>query len=537
MTAKVIKSEVAGGEGFSERSQPGYAFEAQGSSNEDGFSIGDVFRYLWNAKAYLGAGALAFLFAALLFTSFYSLVVPSVTSYRSSVTVTMTGAEPGLYPNGAAFAPSDLRSPAVLEAVFDANELSKYGLDLARFTNMVSVEAYSPVFNSTVERFRTRLDSKTLTFEERKSIEDEFRTAIAEINGKGILVTFFVPANINIDDVIALKVVNDIPAKWADVFINRLGVASLPIDVSGEKLVDDGLMKDLDYPLVYDYLTAQFKKLGDRIQSIEEIPGSSTILSKTTGKSISDLRRELESIGRFRLDLGMRPFVDLGLSRDKDLTSIMYSNLSSSLELEALANTETANNITNVLGDFRAKNNSNTGDTTAQTGVGSGVAPQGATTQIDGTMVDKIIELAKNGAGLDFQKELLGQKLDATTKNALVADQRRRLLLRLASLQGNGSISFDRDKITKEFESRATLAATNLNDLWGESNQFLEDVNMKRLNFDKKLYSSSDISNDLRISHSPWISLRRLTIYGFALLLGALAGLSLFAARRFLRNS
>ena len=189
----------------------------------------------------------------------------------------------------------------------------------------------------------------------RKSIEDEFRAAIAAINGKGILVTVSVPANKNLDDIVALKVANDIPAKWADVFINRLGAANLPVEISGEKLVDQNLLNDLDYPLIYDYLNKQFVKLGERIRTIEAIPGASTILSRANGKSISDLRRELETIGEFRLDLGMRPFVDLGLSRESESTSIIYNNLSSSLELQALAYTDASRGITTVLNDFRAK--------------------------------------------------------------------------------------------------------------------------------------------------------------------------------------
>lgn len=93
-------------------------------------TISDAIRFLWRGRLWVAAAAAIGLLLGLVFVVASAISKPSVTSYRAAITITMLGAEKfedkakkvkdvlTVYPNGAPFAPSDLRSPIVLEAAY-----------------------------------------------------------------------------------------------------------------------------------------------------------------------------------------------------------------------------------------------------------------------------------------------------------------------------------------------------------------------------------------------------------------------------------
>ena len=507
---------------FEESPQRGYQV-GYSRLQDDEFSIGDMVRFLWRGRywAIVSAIGMFLLAAALLLAA--RIAVPGVNSYSTSFVATMSGAESGKYPNGAPFSPTDLRSPMVTEEVYRLNNLESYGFNLAEFGGMISVEAFSPAYQSITERFRLRLESKTITFEERKAIEEEFRQALATVNANGVKVTFAVSESYGISDNLGQKIVGDLPATWAKLFTEKLGVTNLQQSVSGVDLVASKLIGELDYPLAYDYVAKQSGILVEKLYSLAKIPGSETYRSAKTGKSVSDLLREAANFEEFRLRLSLKPIVDQGLSKDAPFAVLVYSNLIRSLERDVEVSTGLSSRVTEVIGDFRAKS---PGPANAAGATGSSVA-----TQIDGAFVDRIVELSNRGSGLEFEQGLLRDKLGFENQSVQTNDQRVRLNERLEALNKTTLSGISKQSLEKRFVEGMAIAVTEINTLWGETSNFGDELSASRLNYDKVLYKLNSLPKDISTYKKPLLDLRSVLLVIAALIFGAFAGMIAYALR------
>lgn len=495
-------------------------------------STGDIARYIRDALPQIVASALIVGILGVAGVFFSRLALPGVTSYRTSLVITMAGAEPGKYPNGTTFAPTDLRSPAVLDEVFQANKLSNYGMDLVTFLGMVSVETYSPSFSSMTERFRARLSDKALTFEEKKSIEAEFQQSIDNLSAKGVLLTLTLHESDKIPDVLAQKIVDDIPAKWAGLFVDRLGVANLPVPVSGSKLIDENFLRELDFPMAYDYLSDLSGKLQSKLSAIQALPGAISLISEKSGKGIDDLLREAEAIDQYRLKLSLKPLVDQGLSRDPLVTASIYTNRLDSIQKDASRQAELSDKVSRVLNDFRSKKSSSAAGEASSGGISTVTSGP----QFDGAFIDKIIELSKQGGGVEFEQGLLQKKLEYENQNVSLSDQARRLAQRRDAIASNPLTLEARKDLEGRFIAGVELATKELNSLWADSYEFLSEINTERLNNDKALYRLNELPAEIRVEKQDFVTRRSLLVILALSFFGALAGLTSFAWRRALQS-
>ena len=495
----------------------------QNPGSNSPFSNAEIFRFLRASSPFSFTGALVLAALALLALLSWRAAGPSVTAFRSSISVTMNSGEAGNYPNGTPFAPSDLRSPAILEAVFDANSLSDFGVDRLQFADMVGIEAYSPTLQSLTDRFRARLDDKKLTFEERKQIETEFSTNVNSLRGRGVMISLLVPEKLHLPPALGRKIADDIPLKWAELFISRLGVMNSGVPISGTSLVSTDLLKELDYPLAYDYLAGTAEKLEAHLGSIAGLPTAATFISAESGKNITDLQRELQSIQEFRLQLRLKTLVEQGLSTEPEFTSAIYQNQIALLEKENIALADSSRQITGIIGESRAMNAK--ADAAPVPMPGNAGQPN---IQLDGGLVDKIMELSKKSETIGFEQGLLQRKVEIANVS-IAKDSRKRLLMdRLLAIKTSNESGTALDGKKRQFDGYAASVAQNLNKIWKESNNFLEEINSKRINYDKTLYRQNEIDDGQRVQIAPWLDQRSMIALVAATIAGALLGFIIY---------
>lgn len=464
-------------------------------------------------------------------------VMPPLATYRSGVTITMSSATDGRYPNGAKFAFTDLRSPLVLDEVYRQNDLGTYGLKLEDFVGMISVSPYSPAFQSAVVRFQAQLANKTLTFEERRSIEEDFRNTINSLNSTGMLVSFTVPDAGKIPENLAKKVVDDIPAKWAEIYIERLGVANMPLPASGADIVDADLIGTLDYPLAYDYLTSRVDIVLGQIQSLQNYSGFLTFVSEKSGKSIDDLQRSLDSLAEFKLALGLRPLVDAGLSKDPVATSAIYENLTRNLEQDSISQREYSRRVSGILQDH-ASNATQPEIPLA----GAGASNQSGTgtvvtlgQPVDGSLIDRVVRLSNRSAEFAFEKVLLEKKLDLENAGVRFDDKKARMAYRRSAIQNSPLSVGDRVKREDEFKKGLTVSTTTLNQIWRDVLTMTDEINLNRFNNDKVLYSLSNLPDDIRLDRPTVLTINNLLLAFLLPLVGLVLGLLSSLWRQFMR--
>jgi hypothetical protein len=414
--------------------------------------------------------------------------------------------------------------------VHEDNHLSDRGIDLPTFAGMVTVEAYSPILESTIDRYRKRLDNKQLTFEERKLVEAEFSASMGSILGRDVVVGVTVSDSWNVSKELGTKLASDIPAKWADIYVNQLGAARLPVPVSGTALVDRALLAGLDYPLAYDYLDELKRKLGSRISEISALPGASTLVSQPAGKSLADLQRSLEAVSEFRMRRVLQPIVDLGLTKSPKMTAITYENMIENLNLTSRSTAERSQLVSGIVTDVDA----NGSRASAQVGGGSGFSTAGMMPQMDGTFVDKIIELSSKGSGVAFREDLLQRKLGLENDGVSTKELSTRFAQRLGAIKQFDTLNDTNPELVPTFVQGAASVAAEMDTLWTETNNILEQVNLKRLNFDKALYKSSELAGNVVISREPALSQRMILIVAAVSALGALIAAAAFAIRQIL---
>jgi hypothetical protein len=501
--------------------------KSAGAAPEREYGFGDIARFVWRSRLHILSGTVISGLLGASFFLYYRLAVPPLTTYRTAITLTMPGANPGEYPNGMRFAPSDLRSPAVLNEVYRVNDVGALGVDFQKFSGMITVEAYSPVTESTIQRYRVRLENKQLTFEERKQIEAEFNATMQSLRDRALVVAVSISDGLNISQELGNKLASDIPAKWADLYMNRLGAMRLPVANSGAPLVDKALLTSLDYPLAYDYLIDQKDKMDKRIDEVGGLPGAANLLSRPSGKSFADLKRDLEAMAEFRMRRVLQPIVELGLSRTPEMTAIAYENMIGHLGLQIKTTAERSRLVTGIVADVDAN--------TAQTNQPSAGGAGGTAVMqpIDGSFVDKIIELSSKSSGVAFRETLLEKKLGLDNDGVSTGELSTRYSNRLAAIRRFSAENGANPQLVSTFEKGVAAVIVELDRLWSEANDILEQANITRVGSDKSLYVSQELPGNAVMSREPLFTARMGVITAATALAGALLGFLVFGLQAF----
>lgn len=447
---------------------------------------------------------------------------PAVTTYNLAVLFSEPEIEKGQYPNGMAFSPSDLRSAAVIEQVYDINDLAEFGIDLQTFQRAITVSAYAPAMDSLAARYRDRLQERNLTFEEKKTIEDAYRRELAELSNPGSLISLTLPNKFGIARAVATKTLNDIPAVWADIYINRLGAFSVLRDKSGSALVDVTLVEQLDYPILFDYIEKKAGELKDRLDEISAVAGVSTLLSEKSGKSVGDLIRDLQAVREYRVTRDLRPAVEQGLSRTPAKTLASYRDLLDRMAIEMAANRERSDMVSQVVGEA---------DRTAGIPAGGNEAG-GPVPQFDGGFMDKLIDLSDRGAGRAFKEDLLHRKLSIEEDNARLREESERVRRRVAAIEAATGGAAPAGVEATEFLASARQMADMLNAIWDDGNRIAEQASVRKLNHEKRLYVPAALDGRPKIEE-PWmLSVWTIAFVMLLALLGAAIGLTVSLVRR-----
>lgn len=459
-------------------------------------TVSDAIRYLWKGRVWIAIAAALGFVAAIMFILFIAISRPSVTVYRNAIALTMKGAAPGQYPNGAPFSSSDLRSPVVLEAAFAASNLQSYGYSLNEFSKAIDAQAYSPNIEAITARFRAKATARNVTPEEIKTAEDSYRQELTAAQSEGILVTLTTDGIHDVPSEVGRKVVDSIPIFWSKIFVESLGVSSFPVARSTADLLDIKVVAALDYPLVFDYIDTSAVELDQRLTAINDVPNARNVVVGTPPQTLLDLQRRAANVRTFQIEKMLRPLADSGLSRAAELTVMAYENKSQLLALEATNEERRSSSISNLI---RERNMSDTqaGSTPMNGGVSSPVATLNPSISTLGdSSVDKIVALSISSAGTEFREKLLDKKLDIEADISKKIMQRQMIERRLVGLRApeNDTTPGRKEKLTEVFDSTSDATISELNNIWKLCNELLSNLTVDRLNEDKLLFKSAPIA-------------------------------------------
>jgi hypothetical protein len=507
------------------RHEHGYDGDAD---HEPGFAdlLLSVFRFLWGARLWMFGGlALALLLSVGIFL-FMGLLKPTATSYRNAIILTMVGNQDGKYTSGLTYSPNDLRSPAVLAQVFDANHIANYGITLEDFSASISVEPYSPTMESTVSRFRDQLSDKKLEPSERARIEEQFRAEMSAAESHGVTVTFAVPDSWGIPRAIGVQVANDVPKVWADVFVNVLGVASISNMRTTVELVDLKRVEDLDYPLGYDYLELSLGRLTQRLNTLASVPVVQNAIVDADSPSIADLQRIAQDFQAINLQKILRPLVARGVTRDPEVTILTYEARIEQLRREEAVAKERAAIVDAARTEDSSNGAAGAGATAGPVAGGAGLQ------QFDSGFLDRLVGLSVSEAGVLYRQDLLNKQINYSQEATNLAAERAELTERLKTIREFDLSNPQSKRFADRFAVTLREASVEANRLWELSSQLESKVSDSVLATQGRLYRPIPLPDSVETSHF-WASAYLWLAIAALIFMLPLTGLALFVFFRY----
>lgn len=452
----------------------------------------------------LAVAAVGYLLSAVLFF----LTAPSERVIRLPFRLEFAGAQSGTYPNSTRFSVSDIVGGPILLKVYQQNHLERF-TTFARFSSAIFLAETNPKLQEIEATYAAKLADRSLSPVDRERIEREY-----ELKRAGISKLFYslnyasAETTRRIPDVLAEKALTDILQTWA-ASAAQSGALRLPVPMlSSETITRDALSSN---PLIAlfqlrDHVRAVLSYVG----RIADIPGAETIRSSVDGPSLEDIRFHLESIQHFQIE----PLATDLISRSggspktqETITSFLAYNerLFRSTEASAAAIRET------LLAYQRPSAAPTLRDTVAAGHEEQKAEEPRIVPQVSDSFIDRLISLTDQNADREFRQGL------ATEFKARS----------LGSIPYESEVDFFQRLLAQAKSGKNEVVPSNLPlaSIRGQIEQVLQQLSLlylavsRSINPSTQLYS---ITGPATVFVSRGVSLFRLAVYGFALLLALL---------------
>ena len=487
------------------------------NGTQDGPYLADIFSFLWKGwPTVLSAAALGAALAA-----FYLLYVsasqPSTTSYQEAIALTSKGTKPGFYPNGLAYSPTDIRSPAVLNSVFTSLNLSDFGLTQLDLASALTVAPYSPAERQIHLKFRPLLANDQLSSEDRLRIAAEYQAALTNARADGALLTLTFNDSKSIPGQVSRKTLDAILSNWVRLYVDELGAANAPNTRDSKILVDEKQAAELDYVLALEYSRSALAELRTRITALSELGGISDVVLNETGRTLSDVAREADALGILRIEGTLAPIADSGLSRDAALTKLTLR----SAAVDATQKRTGLDRRIQLIDDIVRQST-----TVSERSAEAGTTSTTSLSQLSDSTVAQLVDLALKNADRPFVQELLTEKKQLGISRGQLTGRGETIERQIAAISAfETSGAQGSAELAERFQKTNAIVVADLNRLWADIGALTERVAAKQLNAEKSIYVKipildSEFSEGGLWNRGAWV--RALMLLVFCTLAGVL---------------
>jgi len=316
---------------------------------EDEISIGDVLSKLWRRRGVILAITLLSIGIALTY------ILIAATAKRTPVTlfVELTSIKEGKYPNGADFSPTDLKSPDIINALYEKYQFDdkKNPNDKNIFSDAITIVYGSSSILGTHQEFQRKLGTKGLTAADLEKINTDYKSAVNQISRRGLEIIFDYQS-MGLQKDIAKNLVSEIPQLWNEIYLNKYRTL---VDTNISDLVTD----------VNKISLSKTQGLLEALRNMTAMRGGLETLRKDNrfnaivndkGKGITDISKDLEN---FR-NVYFTPLMAKAFHR-KDPISVAYSRDIKLSINELDRNITTLNQISNEISEVRNRPAQNEG--------------------------------------------------------------------------------------------------------------------------------------------------------------------------------
>ncbi len=252
--------------------------------HDDEIDLTVLFKNLLKQRGLIIAFALAFMLLGGAFQfSKLALYVPKQISYP--IAVDFASATDGHYPNGSAFAFSDLIAP---ENIKDALKAAKLNIKPEAITESLSIDGGNVLFTDTEEKLLARLNDKKLPEDQ----VAEVRKALVDLRDTArVYATLSLDlSKLKLSTTDAQKLLKQIVSSWADNALKQ-GLISPNISYPKESFIYDKNAVIIDN---YDQLVVYGRNLQSAFAHLSELSASDTV--SVDGQNLNDLTRKIKGL-------------------------------------------------------------------------------------------------------------------------------------------------------------------------------------------------------------------------------------------------
>ena len=431
----------------------------------DEILLGDLFRPLIQYRRLIWQGSISATVIALLLGALYFVLQPSAWSAGIGFRPVFEGADEGEYPNGLAFAPSDITDASVVGQVFARDGLEQY-CSLDDFRGGLSVQESSAALQFLSAEFQARLSDARLTAVDRQRLQDEF-TARRGATPREYQLMFVRPAKCaSAPQAVVLKAMTGVLETWATDSQARRGVLNVRAAVLSPEIFEQPDAFSTALLVRADLVRAAIVRVVENIAEVEKLPGAELVRAGKVPVSFAQVRLRLDDLLRARLE----PLIGTA-GRGFGRESLRWVNQALESATTQLRAAETrAEAYRQALREYSGVPTTPTATSGAANGrPQSSSDVQALTPQIDRTFIEGIVELSATNTA--FRQEITRNVIEAaidTSNRASVVAHYRNLLAVMEDNSGNFLSADEVEKQLAVITAEAKDATQLFNEVYNE---------------------------------------------------------------------
>jgi hypothetical protein len=412
--------------------------------------------------------------------------------------VRFAGAASGEYPNKMPFSEEDIVADTVLSAVFERNQLQRYG-PLALFKGGLFVTQSSPERDALDFEYRSKLADARLGPVDRQRLEEEYHRKREGLKRIGYALNFHRQDGFAAPQTLEAKFMVDILSEWAAQAVGRRGVLKYDIHLPTAAIQPSTLNTVEDAWLAVQALARRATLVIKASDKIMELPGASLQRIGEFKISVTDLRTAVDDLRRSRIvplsrELAGAPGVER-LLREQVQAAIINRN----------AGRERLKNLQTALSAYDLKTNPMAAAPLVTGGGQNGSQSNGLTaTQLSDSFLDKLVELSRRASDQDYRQKLTDKFIEEGRNLAELEGDTEFLEGLLTGPRGTAVTVEARDARVRQIEQALSVTIKGLEEVY-------EDLSVKNLNPGTALYA---VSGPVYTSVERGFGLRRAAIYG-----------------------
>jgi hypothetical protein len=358
---------------------------------------------------------------------------PTYTEAKLRFQLTFEGASELHYPDGTRFDPSDIVSTAVLQEVYERNELQTFER-FETFQAAFSVSESNPAIERAEREFQDRLARRGLTQQERQQLTTEFVQQVQSLRqGEFTLIAELGQGLQRWPEMLIGKVMSDVLTVWAE-RAQAQGAFSFRDDMPSERILPPELTQE-DYLVTIDRLRRRVQLLSSRLIPLKSVEGAQELRATTSRRNLVDLEAALHDELEFELEPIEAIVTALGLHRDREMTVLFLRSELDRLDADGSELQARLQSLRHVQAVHLR--DGSTAAVAASESSGTGIA------QLSGPLFDRVMELAGASSDNAFRQELVMAVLAAERDLIDLESERSRLERRLAAVEAELATGFE----------------------------------------------------------------------------------------------